>query len=373
VARHDYWDGDLQCAGFVNYDSTATVWQNDIVIDSDTAHCRRNLYGGFFHENKDDFAPDTSSAIVGSIILNVNAFYAGDLDWVASGSHTLKDAVIWGGSGGYYGDQGHGVAANITATRLTLGGLTGRYDGPNSGAALGTGFSVYGNVQNSLTNSILSACNSLGIADYTMGDYNAFSGNGANYGGARRATAGAHDISDDSVSRSLRYLPRVEAGSPLKTAGSGGGQIGAEIMFMTGATGTLYGEDGWDQLTTQPLWPFPNEDQIRKDMAAYNGPGAAGARGFATGTSRDGSPQTLTKYIWEYLGNQIPAEIYGTDGGTGAGGSSGAVPSTGTTDGCSCALAQAAPTPLAGLVTGLGALVVARRRRSKRGVGTGVS
>lgn len=25
-------------------------------------------------------------------------------------------------------------------------------------------------------------------------------------------------------------------------------------------------------------------------------------------------PQTLTKYIWEYLGNQIPAEIYGSSG-----------------------------------------------------------
>jgi MYXO-CTERM domain-containing protein len=46
-------------------------------------------------------------------------------------------------------------------------------------------------------------------------------------------------------------------------------------------------------------------------MAGYAGGGAAGARGFCAGTSQDGTPQTLTKYIWEYLGNPIPAEIYG--------------------------------------------------------------
>jgi hypothetical protein len=39
-----------------------------------------------------------------------------------------------------------------------------------------------------------------------------------------------------------------------------------------------------------------------------------GARGFAAGNSMDGSAQTLTKYVWEYLGNQIPCEIYGTCG-----------------------------------------------------------
>ncbi len=34
-------------------------------------------------------------------------------------------------------------------------------------------------------------------------------------------------------------------------------------------------------------------------------------RGFTTGISKDGFSQTLTKYIWETLGNQIPPEIYG--------------------------------------------------------------
>ena len=60
------------------------------------------------------------------------------------------------------------------------------------------------------------------------------------------------------------------------------------------------------------MWPFPNEDLIKTKMAAYNNHGVSGARGFCTGTSIDGTAQTLTKYIWEYLGNQIPSSIYTT-------------------------------------------------------------
>lgn len=318
VARVDHWTGTLQCAGFVNYNSTVTTWQNNIALDSDNTYCSGGLYGGFFSENKSDVSTPTSQALRGNIVLNVNAFYAGDLDWVISGTRDISDMVIWGSSGGYWGDQGPGDACNLTATRFTVGAISGDYDGPNGGAARGTGVSIYGPIQNTVRNSIFTRNQSLGVADYTNSDYNAFYGNGANYGGAHKAVAGAHDRSDDVISTSLRYLPRIETGSPLKTAGEGGGQIGAEIMYKVGVTGTLYGETGWDQLTADPLWPFPNEDQIRADMAAYSGPGATGARGFASGKSLDGTDQTLTKYIWEYLGNQIPSDIYGFHIGVGS-------------------------------------------------------
>ena len=312
VARSDYWNGSLQCAGFVNYDSIATTWQNNIVLDSDTANCTGRLYGGFFSENKTDFQPDTSQKLQGNIVLNVQAFYAGDLDDRVSGTRTIEDMVIWGSSGGYWGDQGDGVTATINAKRMTIGGITGNYDGPNGAPAHGTGFSIYSAVQNSLTSSVLAHNNSFGSADYTTSDYNAFFANGANYGGHRAATAGAHDRSDDVVTQSLKYLPRIEPGSPLKTAGANGGQAGAEILYTIGGSGTLDGDPGWDQATIDPLWPFPNEDVIRADMASYAGPGAAGARGFAKGNSLDGTPQTLTKYVWEYLGNPIPHDIYGS-------------------------------------------------------------
>jgi hypothetical protein len=324
VARNDYWTGSLQCAGFTNYDSVQTVWQNNIALDSDEANCKGHLYGGFFNENKTDYADDTSQHLQGNIILNVDAYYAGNFDTYISGTRDIEDMIIWDSSGGYQADGGNGIAAHLKATRLTIGAIAGAYNGPNEGAGHGTGVSVYSNVDNAVTHSVFTRCNALGVADYTVGDYNAFSGNGANYGGQRKAAAGAHDMTTDLVTASLRYLPRIEPGSPLKTAGQGGAQVGAEIMFKTGATGSLYGEAGFDQKTSEPLWPFPNESQIKADMAAYNGPGGVGARGFATGNSLDGTPQTLTKYVWEYLGNKIPTDIYaGGSTGTGAGGAGG--------------------------------------------------
>lgn len=69
-------------------------------------------------------------------------------------------------------------------------------------------------------------------------------------------------------------------------------------------SGSLYGEPGWDAVTAENLWPFPNEDIIRGKMRTYSLHGANGKRGFCV----DG--QTLTKYIWEYLGNPIPNEVY---------------------------------------------------------------
>jgi MYXO-CTERM domain-containing protein len=387
VARHDYWTGSLQCAGFTNYDSVSTVWQNNIVLDSDEANCKGHLYGGFFNENKTDYAPDTSQLLQGNIVLNVKAYYAGDFDTLVSGTRTIEDMIIWGSSGGYQGDGGNGIDAHIDIRRLTVGAIYGKYDGPNEGAGHGTGVSIYSNKDNRVTHSVFSACSSVGVADYAVSDYNAFNGNGTNYGGQHKATAGAHDITaSDLVTPSLRYLPRIEPGSPLKTAGEGGAQVGAEVMFKTGATGSLHGEPGWDQQTAEPLWPFPNEAEIKADMASYTGPGGIGARGFATGTSRDGTPQTLTKYIWEYLGNQIPDDIYAgvvtpkpdggspsrDDGGTSAPADDGGAepgPGPGTKKAvigsCNCRVGAGDGAPA--LVVCLMALAVIGLRRRRRG------
>jgi hypothetical protein len=107
-------------------------------------------------------------------------------------------------------------------------------------------------------------------------------------------------------SNGLLYLPRIEPGSVLATAGEG-----ATVLYMRGKSGTLWGETGYDTLTDVPMWPFPMEDLIKTKMCAYNLHSVNGNRGFCVGNSKDGTPQTLTKYIWEYLGNQIPAQIYG--------------------------------------------------------------
>ena len=104
----------------------------------------------------------------------------------------------------------------------------------------------------------------------------------------------------------MKYITRIESGSSLSGQGQSGADIGANIKTLIGTSGTLYGETGYNVDTRVSMWPFPNEDLIRTQMKAYNTGGVSGNRGFcANGT-------TLTRYIWEYLGNTIPPEIYGT-------------------------------------------------------------
>ncbi|MGH7437655.1 MAG: putative Ig domain-containing protein [Polyangiaceae bacterium] len=321
VSRIDYWNGSLQAANFTNYNGDMTVWENNIAIDSDTAStgASSGLFGGFFNENK---VPDSSWSGTatrethrGNIVLNVNAKYSGIYDYDISNLHTYSDDIVWDSHGGYYGDYVHGDAPVLNASNLTVGKILGTFDAPDGQGSAGTGFYLGPGtggtmIKDTVTDSIFWENPSFGIAADVSGDYNSYWSNGANYGGTPKPAAGAHDLTSD-VSAGLKYLPRIEAGSMLATAGSGGGQVGASVVFEWGTTGTLWGDPGYDTITADPLWPFPNEAVIKADMAGYTGSGAAGARGFTTGNSKDGTPQTLTKYIWEYLGNQIPPEIYG--------------------------------------------------------------
>jgi hypothetical protein len=206
--------------------------------------------------------------------------------------------------------------------------MTGNYNGGNGGPAWGTGISIHVNRPNVVRNSIFANNNSYGIADFTSGDYNAFSGNGSNYGGDTNASPGPNDITNVNIVYNpttnpggpLKYLPRgPEAGTSLTTAGQNGDRVGAEVIWKTGLDGTLYGEPGWDVVRSPEngygrpedrLWPFPNEAAIKSDMAAYSGGGLDGARGFAApGNGLYGGPRTLTSYIWEYLGAPCPDEV----------------------------------------------------------------
>jgi hypothetical protein len=115
------------------------------------------------------------------------------------------------------------------------------------------------------------------------------------------------EITTDPIANgSLLYPVRVEDGSALDATGYNGQDYGANITKRYGAEGTFYGEPGYNTLTSEDIWPWPNEDRIKAQMATDSD------RGFAGYISPFGSPATLTSYIWEYLGNEIPSNIYGT-------------------------------------------------------------
>ena len=96
----------------------------------------------------------------------------------------------------------------------------------------------------------------------------------------------------------LKYLLRIEEGSELKGSGYDKQDYGANVIARYGVDGSRYGDPGYNTLTTVSLWPWPNEDRIKNDFSLSS------KRGFCA----DG--MTLTKYIWEYLGNKMPEDLY---------------------------------------------------------------
>lgn len=112
----------------------------------------------------------------------------------------------------------------------------------------------------------------------------------------------------DGAVASLKYLTRIEPNSLLKGKGYGGADIGANILYRCGTDGTRFGDVGYNTLSSTSLWPWSNEDRIKREMC-----GASGVtRGFCSTGQHPGNlgSVTLTTYIWEYLGKSMPAGIY---------------------------------------------------------------
>ena len=92
---------------------------------------------------------------------------------------------------------------------------------------------------------------------------------------------------------------------------------GAVVLKRYGVTGTRWGEPGYDQLTTEDLWPWAFQDKIQavfrevNSVPAGNNPSTNNTlRGFAAnGNGLYGGPLTLTSYIWEMTGTPCPPTV----------------------------------------------------------------
>jgi hypothetical protein len=124
-------------------------------------------------------------------------------------------------------------------------------------------------------------------------------------------------ISPNNPTGALRYIVRSEHHNNLTGITDDKKPLGATVMTMLGKSGTFYGDPGYDQETHIPMWPFPLEDIIKRKMQAYRFTGPiyaesdsgrvevgeadlSGERGYAV------DDQTLSHYIWNYLGNLVP-------------------------------------------------------------------
>jgi hypothetical protein len=319
--------GYSNMGSFRIYSSSDVELQNCIAIDGDQGqYYLQHSDSGLVSATPKSYWPAGANGptdnvhIRGSFALNDKdmSMYILSPQWDPK-NNVVENSVFWDGRDGLWSRVG--VEKNTIFNHLTIGKIAGLGWDTLKGEY---GYSVVAknNIFYQNDGYVLSWTDN----DENSSDYNAFYGNEHNYSTSHGSHPQVHDLSLENSNEidpsdgspgngvpALKYLTRIENNSDLDGAASDGGDIGATILYKIGRDGTLWGEEGYDEQTNQPLWPFPNEDLIKEKMQAYsydNG-NLTGNRGFAEDTNDQfGKPLTLTRYIWQYLGNQIPCEIY---------------------------------------------------------------
>ncbi|MBI4776337.1 MAG: hypothetical protein HY788_19520 [Deltaproteobacteria bacterium] len=291
-------------ASFVAYWADNTYFQNCISLDGVHVEDEHNVQDDDWIADAVFFTTNGASnfSAVGCVTVNEGgqaaSFSPGD-----RGSIVFRNNAAWFNEHSTFGVLGFGEHANVYVVNNTIGNVMGTGDYQGAGVA-----GVEGSFTSVLNNLLMN--NRIGL-DRVTGphSYNVLY-NDTDYNGTAPGTGDVTNL--NPLIEGLTYLIRVEDGSALASAGLSGAQVGACIVERLGVSGTLYGETGWNTLTGESLWPWPNESAIKTRMASYNRHGVNGRRGFCgQGTGRYGGPLTLTSYVWEYLGNPCPAEYCG--------------------------------------------------------------
>lgn len=300
VARFDRVDNpNNPIAVYSIYSCTDVEVQNCIAIDSDqtTYYVGADESGGAFYCPATDMHGERIN-FVNCMALNVKMGMGATAANYQSDDVTYSNCIFWDIEQ-YFGQYTFFARSDRTTFNgCTIGDTTDNLTLINADGDDAT-------IKNSIFYNIGNPGTFSGIATY---DYNAY------WACTSTPTLAAHDINNvNPLTNSLLYLPRIEAGSDLDGTGEDNSSIGADAVLLVGTSGTLWGETGYNTATNVSMWPFPNEDLIKTKMAAYTATGVTGARGFcASGKQLNGVDDiTLTSYVWEYLGNEMPAEIYG--------------------------------------------------------------
>jgi hypothetical protein len=274
---NDYKPGDPKFA-FGVYNTHNSLFENIVIIDSAPAS-RGGDKGALYLPSNDNgktapFTSTNNNRLYGLVIVHNDGVGISVEGADANSFNSFTHAVVWGNS--------WGLSVNKNARNTTFDHLT---VGANPHASwFGTN-----NVSSTvLRNSLIYDNAGSGVKGPVSNDYNNVYGNGSNYAGY--ASPGPNNISQDPR---LAYILRQEDNSPNKRTASDGTDRGATVLgrYVDGV------------LTDQSLWPWPNEERIKRDFCA------ATTRGFC-------SAESLTSYIWRYLGNLLPPEFSPGDGTT---------------------------------------------------------
>ncbi len=267
-------------ACITQYDSQRVACLNCLAIDG--LGPRPDYVATFYNaSNGAGPTPNDTKSWRGCLAVNHLGYLMGSEGQIGITNMTVQDCASFGGGIGAYGvSQLKGT--NTLYERLTIVGESGDGVGLFGAASSAT-----------VRDSVVQSCK--GKA------YTASSGATLNLVTSVSFGCGTNGGTVlDALTNGLRYLARIEGGSVLASGGTNG-QRGANITKCIGASGTLYGEPGYDTATADDLWPWKNEDRIKVDMSTVTGLTSGQAtRGFCA------AGQTLTKYVFEKLGNPTP-------------------------------------------------------------------
>ncbi len=288
VVRFDGGGSPEPHAGISNYGATSgidgarnNILQNCITIDFNPADgSGEGVYAGFYNPHA-----ATNVDYYGCIALKTR-----ERGWLlnedaGSSGNDMFNCIVWAPTNDAIAGQ-RSQAGGSLLDQITVG------------AAGGSGVISYNGANVTVRNSLFygnGAANSGSLTQL----YNHFWNN---------TTAGTNLLSTNPL---LKYITQIETNSPAYQSGLNGATRGATVLKRYGVSGTLHGDAGYDTLTGDDLWPFPYQQRIKDLFAEADGnssmPGNNEQRGFAAAS------QTLTKYIWEFLGASDPNPSDTTD------------------------------------------------------------
>jgi hypothetical protein len=280
VVRFDRWDGiDYKPCdpryGVGVYNTHDSIFENIVILDHPGAKCGDN--GALYVPGNDNgatspFTDSDNNRFYGIIALDnpgnglqVEAGYG-----QSNNDNIFKDCIVWNNGGGLVANpRSVGTVFNhITAGRMQVAG--------------------WGGAPITVTNSLIINNQKTFSGEVNLNNSNIFSNIDGN-------PSGPNCISKNPK---LKYLTRLEGGAVGKNAANDGGDMGATVLYQY--------HDGVK--TSIPLWPWPDETIIKKNMCDSSFLASIGRTGL-NAPKWCMSGKELTRYIWEYLGNTCPKEI----------------------------------------------------------------
>lgn len=301
--------GLAECSGSGNpnvgitvYESRQVSLQNVLVTDRLLAVAGQNgwaysdsPYADFASAQHTTAYPFGDNAWLGTISLNSpDSGYYLEADTAETQAVRIENAVVWNAAA-------WGLNVSVP-TAVALGHLTSHTQSGDAIRLMSPG---------TLDNIIALGSGRYGINSVDVPTHASVSGSWIAAYNQTNCTSGCYsaDPRADGTPASLRYPVRIESGSFLAGKGSGASDIGANVVLRVGTDGSRHGDAVYDTLSTLPLWPWPNEERIKREMCADSGV----SRGFCTsGNGLYGGPVTLTSHVWEAAGQPCPANICST-------------------------------------------------------------